>query len=80
MVHAFDPDEGSSFATVHTEGIEHATAALAAGHEAVEDLGNRRRGLALSLVLIVLVLIGLALRIRDQSRSAAAESAGGPRS
>jgi hypothetical protein len=62
LVHTFDP--GGAFAAKHREGIAHATAALAAGQRALDELRFRHRGLGVSLVVIALVLVSLALKIR----------------
>jgi hypothetical protein len=63
LVHTFDSE--GAFAAKQTEGIAHATAALAAGQRAVDELGFRRRGLGIALGFIALVLLGLALKIRQ---------------
>jgi hypothetical protein len=65
LVHAFRTDPESDFSQTHAEGLAYARAALAGGREALEELGARRRGLALALGVIAVVLIGLALKIRS---------------
>jgi len=67
LVHTFDDSEDGAFSEKHAEGLEHASAALEGARQALDELGYRRRGLAISLGLIVLVLIGLALKIRRLS-------------
>ncbi len=64
LVHGFRTDAESGFATAHAEGLEHARAAIESGRDALEELGARRRGLAVALVLIALVLVGLGAKIR----------------
>jgi hypothetical protein len=39
-----------------------------AGHDSLDELSSRRKGLAASLGVIVLVLLGLGLKIRELSR------------
>ena len=63
LVHTFDPE--GAFADKQREGIGHATAALAAGQRAVDELRFRRQGLGMALGFIALVLVGLALKIRQ---------------
>ncbi|MFW6198190.1 MAG: cytochrome c3 family protein [Acidobacteriota bacterium] len=67
LLHTFEIGEETPFREQHREGMEQASAALQAGHEALEELDWRRRGLAVALVIITLVLIGLALKIREVS-------------
>lgn len=67
LVHTFASDPKSAFSQKHEEGVRHARAALAAGQDALGELGFRRKGLAVSLGLIVMVLIGLAFKIREIS-------------
>ena len=70
LVHTFSTAAGGAFDERHREGLEHARAALAAGHEALDELAARRRGLAVALAVIVLFLIALALKIRRLSVAA----------
>ena len=65
MVHGFASGPGSAFAAKQTEGVGYARAALAAGGEALAELGFRRRGLGVALGFCVLFLIALALKIRQ---------------
>ena len=67
LLHEFATGEDSSFVAKYKEGIEHADAALAAGQDALGELGFRRRGLTVSLVIIFLVLLALGLKIRQLS-------------
>jgi hypothetical protein len=63
LVHTFDP--GGAFGAKYREGIAHATAALGAGQQALEELRFRHLGLGVSLVVIALVLLSLAMKIRQ---------------
>ena len=72
LVHTFSTADGGAFDRQHRTGVEHARAALAAGHEALDELAARRRGLGVALAIIVLCLIGLALKIRQVSAAGAA--------
>ena len=63
LVHTFDPE--GAFGAKHREGIRHASAALAEGQRALDELRFRREGLALSLGAVGLVLVGLWLKIRS---------------
>jgi hypothetical protein len=75
LLHSFDVDEDSEFVAAFDAGMEHATAALAAGQEALDELAFRRRGLVVALAVIILVLVALGLKIRELSvRDAARES------
>jgi len=65
LVHTFSADEGSKFMTTHEEGLQQAQTALEEAQGAVDELGYRRRGLAVTLGVILLVLVGLALKIRQ---------------
>jgi hypothetical protein len=67
LVHGFSVDEDGDFVEQHREGLAHAAAALEAGHEALDHLAFRRRGLAVSLIIILAVLVGLGLKIREIS-------------
>lgn len=67
LVHSFSTGEGSAFLDHYHEGVAHARQALASGHEGLDELAFRRRGLAISLVLIVAVLLALAMKIRQLS-------------
>jgi hypothetical protein len=67
LVHTFSTAEDGPFMEQYTDGIEHAKAALSAGHEALDDLKARRQGLALWLIVVLVVLIALALKIRQVS-------------
>jgi hypothetical protein len=66
LVHDFS-DTTAAFAAKQVEGLENARAALAGAQKGMQELQDRRRGLALSLGFVVLVLIGLGLRIRQVS-------------
>jgi hypothetical protein len=72
LVHTFSTADGGAFDRQHRTGVEHARAALAAGHGALDELAARRRGLGVALAIIVLCLIGLALKIRQVSAAGAA--------
>jgi hypothetical protein len=50
------------------EGNQIATATLAKGHRALEDLAFRHRGLWVSVGIILLVIVGLVLKIREVDR------------
>jgi hypothetical protein len=65
LVHSFAA--GGEFAAKHKEGVAHAAAAVRAGHDSLDELSSRRKGLAASLGVIVLVLLGLGLKIRQIS-------------
>jgi hypothetical protein len=65
MVHGFSSGPQSAFAAKQTEGLGFAKAALAAGREALGELGFRRRGLGVALGFCVLFLIALGLKIRQ---------------
>jgi hypothetical protein len=65
LVHTFNAEPGGAFQEKQAEGLEFARSALEASREALGELTNRRRGLAVALVFIVLVLMGLALKIRQ---------------
>ena len=67
LLHQFATGEDSSFVTKYKEGLEHADAALGAGHGALGELAFRRRGLAVALIIIFLVLLALGLKIRQLS-------------
>jgi len=67
LVHTFSTAEDSPFVKQHLEGVDFANQALTKGHDALDELGFRRRGLVVSLVLIVAVLIALGLKIREIS-------------
>jgi hypothetical protein len=67
LVHTFSTADGGAFDERHREGLEHARAAMDAGHRALDELAARRRGLAVALAIVVLVLIALALKIRQLS-------------
>jgi hypothetical protein len=64
LVHAFSVEEDGAFMEKFASGLEHAQAANTEAEEALDELANRRTGLAVSLVLVVLVLVGLGLKIR----------------
>jgi hypothetical protein len=64
LVHGFRTDAGSEFATAHAEGLAHARAAIESASDGLQELGARRRGLAVALALIALVLVGLGAKIR----------------
>jgi len=61
-IHTFEPDSVGSHATA---GWEVATAAIARGRAALEDLRIRRIGLAVSTGIIMLLIFGLVLKIRQ---------------
>jgi len=65
MVHGFSSGPQSAFAAKQSEGLGFAKAALAAGREALGELGFRRRGLGVALGFCVLFLIALGLKIRQ---------------
>lgn len=65
LVHSFDAGEGGAFQKKQAEGMESARAALTQGHEALEELKYRRRGLMLALLCVLLVAGALAYKIRD---------------
>jgi hypothetical protein len=67
LLHSFDVGEGSEFAGRQQEGIASAHAALEAGHAALGELGDRRRGLTIALVFVVLAAVALAFKIRELS-------------
>jgi hypothetical protein len=67
LVHTFSTAEDGLFLAKHAEGLEHARAGLAAGHESLRELGSRRRGLLVALFFVLLLLLGLGLRIREIS-------------
>jgi len=50
------------------EGTRIATATLAKGHQALEDLAFRHRGLWVSVGIILVVIVGLVLKIREVDR------------
>ena len=50
------------------EGTQIATAALAKGDKALDDLAYRHRGLWVSVGIILLVIVGLVLKIREVDR------------
>lgn len=64
LVHTFEAAEGSAFAIRQQEGLENATAALAAARRALDELAFRRRGLVISLAIILLLAAALAMKIR----------------
>jgi hypothetical protein len=74
LVHTFSDAPDGAFAQRHEEGIEHAQAALAAGHAGLDELSHRRTGLAASLIFILVVLVALALRIRQAALEGSRES------
>jgi hypothetical protein len=67
LAHTFAIGEGSPFYAAYQEGLAHTTLALEASQKAAEELGTRRKGLAISLVFILLVLVALGLAIRRRS-------------
>ena len=60
-IHTFKDEP---FAEIATAGLEAARRAEQAGHAALEDLQNRRRGLAIATLLIVGFLATLWVKIR----------------
>jgi hypothetical protein len=64
-VHSFDLD--AVMAEVG-EGLEITAAGHAAGEQALDELGFRRKGLAISVVIILALIVGLLLRIRQIER------------
>jgi hypothetical protein len=65
LIHSFDYERILKRAS---EGNAAAQAAFNAGNNALEEMGVRRRGLAVSLVLIAVALLGLGLKIRQVDR------------
>jgi len=64
LVHTFDASATGPFTKAYNEGLLEGRAAIASGAAALDELENRRTGLAVALIVIVAVLIGLALKIR----------------
>jgi len=64
-VHSFDLD--AVMAEVG-EGLEITAAGHAAGKQSLDELGFRRKGLAISVVIILALIVGLLLRIRQIER------------
>ncbi len=69
LVHTFSDAKDGEFEAKRQEGVAQARTALMKAHDALDQLGFRRHGLAVSLVLILLVLVGLALKIRQLGSS-----------
>jgi hypothetical protein len=67
LVHTFSDDEGSDFMEGQEEGVGHARKALAAGQAGLDELRQRRLGLAIALFFVLLVLLGLGFKIRGMS-------------
>jgi hypothetical protein len=67
LVHTFSTAEDGPFMTKQAEGLEHAEAALVAGHGSLRELTSRRLGLLVALAFIGLLLVGLVLKIRELS-------------
>lgn len=65
LIHSFNYERVLKRAT---EGNVAAKAGFESGQHAMEEMGVRRRGLAVSLVLIAIVLGGLAIKIRGIDR------------
>jgi nitrate/TMAO reductase-like tetraheme cytochrome c subunit len=65
LVHTFE--RGGEFDEKYREGVQHASLALAAGTDALEEIDYRRRGLFFALGAIVLLLVALGLKIRQIS-------------
>jgi hypothetical protein len=65
LVHTFSTEPDGAFAEQHAEGLAAAQAALGHGHEALEELAFRRKGLGISLIVILALLIALGLKIRS---------------
>jgi hypothetical protein len=72
LAHTFSTEPGGEFLEQYEAGLVHADAALEHGQAALDELGLRRRWLALSLIAVALVLVGLALKIRQLSAEVAA--------
>ncbi len=70
LVHTFSADPEGAFMVRQEEGIAAANTALEGAGHAIEELGYRRRGLAVSLVFVSLLLIALAIKIRQLGTSA----------
>jgi len=68
LIHSFDTERLVARAD---EGMKVTEATHKAGEEAMEELGFRRKGLALSLVFIGFLLAALYLKIRDVDRGSA---------
>ena len=66
-VHAFT---GEAVAKETEAGLAVAARAQARGERALEELGFRRKGLAVSAVIIVALIVGLVLKIRELDRRA----------
>jgi hypothetical protein len=64
LVHGFAAGPQSGFAAKQAEGVTAARGALAAGREALAELGYRRRGLVVALAITVVFLVALWLKIR----------------
>ena len=66
LVHTFSTAPDGKFATRHREGMEHAESAIRGARKALDELGSRRRGLAVFLGFLVLVVIAMVLKIRQR--------------
>ncbi len=62
LIHSFDPDR---LIARTDEGMEIASAALAAGKQALAEIKTRRTGLLVSLVLVAVLLVLLRIKIRQ---------------
>jgi hypothetical protein len=67
LVHTFSTAPDGKFMTRHREGMAHAQSAIAGARSALDELGNRRRGLAVFLGFLVVVLIAMVLKIRQRT-------------
>jgi hypothetical protein len=65
LVHTFD--RGGEFDEKYLEGVQHASMALSAGTDALEEIDYRRQGLFFALGAIILLLIALGMKIRQVS-------------
>jgi hypothetical protein len=74
-IHTFEPDSVGRHAGA---GWEIATAAIARGRAALEDLRFRRIGLGISTGIILLLILGLVLKIRQIEAPAAPVAAAAP--
>jgi hypothetical protein len=67
LVHTFSTAPDGKFMTRHREGMKRAQDAIAGARQALDELGNRRRGLVVFLGFLVLVLIAMVLKIRQRA-------------
>jgi hypothetical protein len=69
LVHGFSIADDSPFVASHDEGMAQARAALESGHQAVDELAFRRKGLVIALAIILVLLAALGLKIRQLGHS-----------